>query len=134
MKKNWKIVSLAIGVVLLLGALGAGAVFADNPPTTPLDFQKGLLGKVAKILGVPEQKEIDAFTQAHTETLDEAVKEGRITQQQADWMKQHMQQAQQGGFGPGFGGGPMLGGAWGGPMGGPFGGLWGSAPSPAPTR
>src|SRR3989304_4025340 len=109
MRKNWKMLSLAIGVVLLLGALGAGSVFADDPPTTPLDFQKTFLGKVATILGVPEQKVIDAFTQAHTETLDEAVKEGRITQQQADWMKQHQVA---GGIGPGgFGGGPMHGGA-----------------------
>jgi len=133
MKNHWKVLSLAVGVVLLLGVLGAGAVLAQDPPT-PTDFHAAFLSRVAQILGVPEQSVIDAVNQAHTETLDQAVADGLITQEQADWMKQHQQAG--GGIGPGgFAGGPMHGGARSGPMfGGPFGGPWGAAPSATQTQ
>jgi hypothetical protein len=133
MCKSVKILSVTLGVLLLLGILGAGAAFAQTPaPTTATDWHSAFLGKVAKILGVEEQKLTDAFTQARSETIDEAVKDGQMTQEQADWMQQRIEQAQQGGFGPGVGG-PMHGGTRGGPMGGRFGGP-GAQPASAPSR
>ena len=129
MRKSVKILSVTLGVLLLLGILGVGAAFAQTPPpTTATDWQSAFVGKVAKILGVEEQKLTDAFTQARNETIDEAVKDGQMTQAQADWMKQRMGQAEQSGFG-----GPMHGGTWGGRMGGRFGGPW-AQPTPAPTQ
>ncbi|MHB1417517.1 MAG: hypothetical protein ACYC1C_19900 [Chloroflexota bacterium] len=133
MRQSVKILSVTLGVMLLLGVLGVGAAFAQTPaPTTATDWQSAFLGKVATILGVDEQKLTDAFTQARSETIDEAVQAGQMTQAQADWMKQRVEQAQQDGFGPGVGG-PMMRGGRGGHMGGQFGGPW-AQQAPAPTQ
>ncbi len=136
MSRNVKVLSLALGVVLLLGALGVGAVFAADPPTSPpspADQQKALLGKVAKILGIDEQKVTDAFKQAiketHNEQIDKALADGRITKEMADWLKQR---PDDGPLGPPPG--MMGGGKRGGRMGGPFGGPPPFAPGPTMTR
>jgi len=130
MRKSLKMVSAILGVVLLVGVLGIGAAFAADPtPTTSTNYHDVFVGKVAKILGVDQEKVDSAFSQAQNEMVGEAVKEGRITQQQADWMKQRQQQMQQGGFGPG-----IMGGKWGGRMGGRFGGPWQTAPTAPSTQ
>ncbi len=46
------------------------------------------------------------LTQAHKYALDKAVSAGTLTQAQADWMDQHMDQMWQNGFGPGYAGCP----------------------------
>lgn len=49
-----------------------------------------------------KQEDLAAFmTEVHKEALGKAVKDGVVTQQQADWMLQRMENMQQGGFGPG---------------------------------
>jgi len=125
MRKSFKVLSLAVGVVMLVGALGIGTAFAADPPATPTDYFTAFMGKVAQNLGVDQQKLTDAFTKARSDMIDEAVKNGQITQAQADWMKQRQQQY---GFGPGFAGGPMMHGrGWGAPW------MW-AQPTPAPTQ
>ena len=127
MSKRLKLVSIAFGVVLLLGVIGLGAAFADDPATSPTNYHSVFLSKLASILGVDEQKVTDAYTQARTEMIDQAVKDGWITQDRANWMKENLAEN-------GFGGPGMRGGAWGGRMGGRFGGIppWASTtPTPA---
>ncbi len=136
---KFKALLLSLGIVLLLGVIGVSGVFAADPPantTTPADHQKAFLGKVAKILGIDEQKLTDAYKQAqketHNEQIDKALADGRITQEMADWLKQR---PDDGSFGAGMGtGGMMRGGRMGGPMGGRFGGPPPNAPTPAPVQ
>jgi len=138
MRKSLKALSLVLGVTLLLAALGVGAVLAADPtptptaPSTPAGYQQLFLSKVAEILGIDEQKLTDAIAQAQKETrnqmIDDAVKEGRITQEYADWLKQ---MPTQDGFKFGFG---MWGGRRGGWMHGGLGWPGKVAPAPAPTQ
>ncbi|MBI2908007.1 MAG: hypothetical protein HYX92_10170 [Chloroflexi bacterium] len=130
MRESLKVLSIAVGTLALLGLIGAGVVLAADPTPTPTgtSFQNVLLGKVAKILGIDKQKLTDAFTQAWKELLDEAVRNGQMTQQQADWIMQRQQQFIQNG--PGFGppvAGPRFGPGVGGPRFGPWFGGRGSA-------
>lgn len=134
MRMNYKILSLALGVVLL-GILGVGVVLAADPtptpakPASPTSYQNVFLDKLATILGKTQQEVIDAFNQARAATIDQMVADGRITQQQADRMKQR----QQNGLCPGGGPfGQMRGGRGVGRMNGRFGGWWQPA-TPTPS-
>src|SRR3989304_1349192 len=106
MSKTVKALTVAMGVALLLGALGIGAAFAQDPPTaadSPTNYRAVFLGKVARILGIDEQKVTSAFAQAAKETrnerIDKALAEGRISREWADWLKAA---PDDGAFGPGF--------------------------------
>ena len=127
MRKTTKLLALSLGIVVLVGVLGIGAVFAATPtPTTSTNYHDVFVSKLAAALGIDEQQKVaNALVTARDQTIDQAVTDGRITQQQADWMKQRQQQMQQGGFGPGYGHGMMGGGRWGGP--------WGAPSQTAPT-
>jgi uncharacterized membrane protein len=73
------------------------------------------------------------MTAAHTKALSQAVADGVITQEQADWMQQHMgSQGMMGGFGAGgFGKGGCMGGGFRGPGIGP--GMHRFSPPAGPT-
>ena len=126
--------TLALVVAVAVGAVVMGAtVFAEEPTPTPQEAveqaQQKLLARVAEILGIEEQKVIDAFDQATSELRTEAlqdhlqqlVDEGKITQDEADqyldWWSQRPDVLDKGllpgfggrGFGRGFGGGRMWG-------------------------
>jgi hypothetical protein len=84
-------VGIAVTVVLVLaGGIAGIALASDNT-----DTGKTLLGRVATILGIDQQKVEDAFKQAQkdmqAEALDNFLKaqvgNGRITQAQADQYK-----------------------------------------------
>ena len=117
MSKGFKLLLVGLAVAVLVGAVGVGAVLAADPPTststTPADFQKAFIAKVAQILGVDQQKLTDAIKQAAKETrnemIDKAVAEGRITQEWGNWLKQR---PDNGGLGLGFGFKGMHGGKW----------------------
>jgi hypothetical protein len=109
-------------------AVGGGIAFAATR-TSPADRQKELLSNAANRLNVTPDDLRSALQGAFGDQLDQAVKDGRLTQAQADAMKKRMKDTgllplgggPGGHDGPGFGhrhgpGGP------GGP-GGPFGGL-----------
>lgn len=87
------IVAVLAAAVLLVGGI-AGVALAQTGDANN-SSEKTLLGRVASILGIDQQKLEDAFTQARTEMQDEAlqklVDEGKITQQQADQYKQWLQ-------------------------------------------
>ena len=93
-----KKVKVLISVLLVAGLLAVGAtatVMAEGEEETtppPEAGTNGLLDRVADILGIDSEILIDAFEQARQEMceeafinrLNQAVKEGRITQEQAD--------------------------------------------------
>ena len=72
--------------------------------------------------GIEQEDLADFMTEVHKEAFDKAVKDGVVTQEQADWMLQRMQNMHQDGFGPGNC--PMHNGQGGGMMGG-SGMMWG---------
>ena len=123
MLRNWKALALAFGVALLVGALGIGAALAADPQPTATSGQDVYLGKVARILGIDQQKLTDAFTQARLEMIDDAVAAGQITRERADWLKQGIQQ--------GFVGKGGFHGRFGGRMGGWHGGMGRAPTAPA---
>ncbi len=127
MKKTLLIVAL---LVLALGALGVGVVFAQGgkPPVGPngygwmhnyveqaLAAKLGLTEKqvedqlaagktmyqIALDNGIKQENLAAFMTEVHKDALARAVKDGVITQQQADWMLQRMENMYQNGYGPG---------------------------------
>jgi hypothetical protein len=60
--------------------------------------------QIAEDLGYSQEQFAGLMVQARTEALDQAVDDGLLTREQADWMIERMEQRQAAGFGPGFGG------------------------------
>lgn len=56
---------------------------------------------IAQAQGLSDDEIAKLMVDARTKALEKAVADGVLTQEQADWMSQHMQQAQEAGFGPG---------------------------------
>jgi polyhydroxyalkanoate synthesis regulator phasin len=84
-------------VAVLVTAAVVGWVMAQKSaeqPTATAAPSQTLLSRVAANLGVSEEKLIEAITQARLQMIDEAVKQGQITQQQADSMKQRISGSQ----------------------------------------
>jgi len=91
------------------------------------------LADIAKEKGVTDQQLLDAMLAGQQQVIEQAVKDGQLTQAQADWMLERMKS-----MAPfmldnpftrgGFGGGPMM-------RGGMRGGFnrWGTAPAPSPN-
>ena len=127
MKKTFLIVAL---LVVALGVLGVGVAFAQGgqPPVGRGGYgwmhdyvEQALAAK----LGLTEKQVEDQFTagkpmyqialdngikqddlanfmnEVHKDAFARAVKDGVITQEQADWMLQRMQNMYQNGYGPG---------------------------------
>ena len=94
MKINKKIIlGTLVGGGLLIGAATAGIAYAAVNTTT----QSSILERVAQIVGVDSTKLTDAVKQARNEQIDQMVKDGKITQTQADDMKLRVENGQ--GFG-----------------------------------
>lgn len=86
---------------------------ADKVGLTPEEVQKRLddgesLWQIAQSNGLSDEDTRKLMLEAHDAALAKAVADGQITQSQADWMDQHMEQMWQSG-GPGFNGMPCRG-------------------------
>lgn len=95
MKKHWKIVAI-VAVVTVLGLVTAGLVLAQDPEDEsdgPFDYDGRFREIVSGILGVTVDEFNAAVGQARDQTLDEAVAEGWLTQDQADQMRERMELA-----------------------------------------
>jgi ABC-type transport system involved in cytochrome bd biosynthesis fused ATPase/permease subunit len=113
MKLNRWIVLPAAGLAALI--IGVAAVeAAPSPsasPTTSKNYAQTFIDKLAGILHLTPTQTTDALKQAQLQTVDQMLKDGQITQQQADAMKARINAGQGlgavGGFGRhggGFGG------------------------------
>jgi len=93
MKTRKKLLAI-VAVALLAGGIAAGLVLAQNSEEEasllPASSQT-FLARVASILGVEESALVGAFQQARLEEIDDAVAEGRLTQEQADAMKTNIE-------------------------------------------
>lgn len=90
-RKQWL---AAAGGAALVVVLGAGAVMAQTAPNA---VGSSFLDRVAQKLGIDTPKLQQAITDTHNEDIDAAVKNGDLTQKQADALKAKAQDN------PGFG-------------------------------
>jgi len=77
-----------VGVVAALAVVGTA--FAQTPPSdqqAKTNYQQFFLDRLANALGVTTDKLNSAFTQARNETVDQEVKDGKLTQERADQIK-----------------------------------------------
>jgi hypothetical protein len=87
MKKRTKI---AVGAGAALAVVGAGGAVAATK-LSPSDESKAVVEDAAKQLGVDPAKLTDALKQALENRIDEAVKSGRLTEEQGEAMKQRIE-------------------------------------------
>ena len=57
---------------------------------------------IAQAQGLSDEEIADLMVNARTKALEQAVADGVLTKEQADWMTQRMQETQSAGFGPGY--------------------------------
>ncbi|HEV7774425.1 MAG TPA: hypothetical protein VGO48_14185 [Conexibacter sp.] len=106
--------TVAIGAAVALAVAGGGVAYGA---ATGNDQRDALLRDAAGRLNVSPGELRSALEGAFGDQLDQAVKDGKLTQQQADQIKQHVKQDGLPLGGPGGPGGP---GMMGGPGHGPF--------------
>jgi hypothetical protein len=96
---------LAIGVAGLVVAAGAGTAYAATGGFGSSDDRQALLDDAAKRLDVSPQELENALEGAYEARIDAAVKAGRLTEEQAEALRQRAQRADGlpllGGGGPG---------------------------------
>ena len=80
---------VALAAVALLAVAGGGVAYAATSGSDPRD---ALLNDAAKRLNVSPDDLRAALKGAAADQLDQAVKDGKLTQKQADAMKQHLDQ------------------------------------------
>jgi polyhydroxyalkanoate synthesis regulator phasin len=97
MKRN----TLVIGAVVAVLALGAGAMAVQAAPaaTPSTDYRQVFIDKLAGILHKSSKETADGIKKASEQTVDQMVKDGKITQAQADKMKQAIASGKGFGFG-----------------------------------
>jgi hypothetical protein len=94
---------LAAGAGAALAVVGAGGALAANQ-LSPSEESRAVVEDAAKQLGVDPAKLSDALRQALENRIDEAVQDGRLTQEQGQAMKQRIEADDFPLFGgPGFG-------------------------------
>ena len=103
-----RIQKIAVGGVLVLAVSGAGAAVAATKLRTPQQENRAVLNDVAGQLGVSPERLTNAFKTALKNRIDQAVKDGHLTQAEATRMKAAIDRQSVPMLGPGFhrGGGP----------------------------
>jgi hypothetical protein len=100
MKWKSKRAIVIAGLALALVGASVGGAIAATTATSPQQDKDAFLADAAGRLGVQPSKLADALKQAALDRVDAAVKDGRLTQAEADAIKAHISS---GGFGPGLG-------------------------------
>jgi hypothetical protein len=105
MKLNrWIVLPVAGLAAVIIGVAAVEAAPSPSPsPTTSKNYAQTFIDKLAGILHLTPAQTTDALKQAQLQTVDQMLKDGQITQQQADAMKARINAGQ--GLGPvgGFG-------------------------------
>lgn len=89
-------------VVILTISVLAGTALAQDQPQTPGaksgSYGEIFLDRLAAVLGVSREKLDQSITQARDETVDQAVKDGKLSQERADRIKSQQPQYPMFGF------------------------------------
>lgn len=94
------------GLAAVLAVFAAGAVFAEDGDGAPGPWDN-VIQRLARNLGIEEDRLREAITQTQLELIDEAEDAGRITAEQADRLRQRVEEGGTPFFGPhGRHGGP----------------------------
>ena len=80
----------AAGVALLVAGLGAAGAIAASGIFSPNEESKAVIEDAASQLGVEPSELSDALKQALKNSVDEARDDGRLTQEQADELKERI--------------------------------------------
>lgn len=104
MKLNrWIVLPVAGLAAVVIGVAAVEAAPSPSAsPTTSKNYAQTFVDKLAGILHLTPTQTQDALKQAQLQTVDQMLKDGQITQQQADAMKARINAGQ--GLGFGFGG------------------------------
>jgi polyhydroxyalkanoate synthesis regulator phasin len=97
-----RIQKIAVGAVLALGVSGAGAAVAATKLRSPEQESRAVLNDVAGQLGVTPERLSNAFKTALKNRIDQAVKDGHLTQAEATRMKAAIDRESVPMLGPGF--------------------------------
>jgi hypothetical protein len=106
-------IAIVAGAAAALAVAGTGAAIAATDALSPEERSQAVIDDAAEQLGVEPSELSDALKQALKNRIDEAVTDGRLTEEHADALKERLDAAGAplvfGGFGPGFGGHPFAG-------------------------
>ena len=89
-RKKATIVAGAAGVMLLLAGLGAAGAVGASWVLSPNDESKAIIDDAASQLGVAPSELSDALRQALKNRIDEAVEDGRLTEEHANELKERI--------------------------------------------
>ncbi|HEX5480339.1 MAG TPA: hypothetical protein VFY79_11540 [Dehalococcoidia bacterium] len=104
-RKRW--LAVAAGGVAAAALIGAGVVMAQTPTPGSGGSGPSFLDRVAQKLGIQSSKLQDAVNSAANDQIDAEVQSGKLSQQQADKLKQQVQNGEGPWFnGPAAGRGP----------------------------
>jgi polyhydroxyalkanoate synthesis regulator phasin len=102
---RWIVLPLAGVAAVVIGVAAVEAAPSPSAsPTASKNYAQTFVDKLAGILHLTPAATQDALKQAQLQTVDQMLKDGQITQQQADAMKARINAGQGLGFGFGFGG------------------------------
>jgi polyhydroxyalkanoate synthesis regulator phasin len=104
-----RIQKIAVGVVALTAVSGAGAAVAATQLRSPQEESRAVVNDAAQELGVTPEQLSNALKTAMKNRIDEAVDDGRLTQEQGNELKQAIDEQDVPMLGPGFRGGRHLG-------------------------
>jgi polyhydroxyalkanoate synthesis regulator phasin len=100
---RWIVLPLAGVAAVVIGVAAVEAAPSPSASPTPSkNYAQTFVDKLAGILHLTPAATLDALKQAQLQTVDQMLKDGQITQQQADAMKARINAGQ--GLGFGFGG------------------------------
>ena len=106
-RRNVRFVVGGAAVAAVLVGLGAAGAIAASGAWSPSEERKAVIEDAARQLGVDPDALSDALKQALENRIDAAVEAGRITEEQADALKERLESSGDvpllGGFGPDFG-------------------------------
>jgi polyhydroxyalkanoate synthesis regulator phasin len=80
----------AVGITLLVAGLGAAGAIGASYVLAPSEESKAVIDDAASQLGVESSELSDALKQAQKNRIDEAVEDGRLTEEQGDELKEHI--------------------------------------------
>ena len=89
-RRKLTFVAGAVGIALLVAGLGAAGAVAASRMLSPSEASKAVIDDAASQLGVEPEALSDALKQALKNRIDEAVDEGRLTEEQADELKERI--------------------------------------------
>jgi len=102
--KRVAVILALIGAVAAVAVVGTAMAQTPTPNQTKTNYQNVFLDKLAAALNISRDALNSALTTARNETVDQAVQDGKLTQQQADKIKANPNVGL--GFGFRFRGGP----------------------------